>query len=97
MEYIRYVTDVYTIYIYISRNFPDSHQIPKSFQSSLSRIPHLHRRNLGVSKHPTGVAKLTRQKRFEKPRDFLVRKHFEKIIVPNLYFFIYFFLDWKSS
>lgn len=42
-----------------------------------------------VSKHPTGVAKLTRQKRFEKPWDFLVRKHFEKIIFPNLYFFIY--------
>lgn len=66
------------IYIYISRNFPDSHKSQKASNVFPLRESHTSTGETSVvSKHPTGVAKLTRQ------------KHFEKIIVPNLCFFIY--------
>lgn len=80
---------------YICNIYPEIFQIPtnlKKLPIFTVANPHLHRRNLGGN--TTGIAKLTRQKRFEKPRDFLVRKYFEKIIVPNLYFeYIFFRLE----
>lgn len=90
MEYIRYVTDVY-IYIYIqkfSRFSPNPKKLP---MYTLSRILTSTGETSVFRNTPPALRNSLARNVLKNPGIFLVRKHFEKIIVPNLYFVYIFF------